>query len=224
VISRLLVPPLALLLSLTPAVAGDWRDALEAMPMTNRSVLLNRSNAISLLVESFSPNSMVKALVVLPGVTDDFYLINRDQPSLNIRAINLLEAVTALTNRTAVRATFLAPFLLLHLDRDVLDPAVDIQHSPTAERLACSRSLAHAMFFDKPWNVSRSALEQNIRLTVKPSSSSDKGGHVYRVNLAGWHLTDRELLTAVAVASRTGFTIQRNRVLFESISRLSRGD
>lgn len=221
--SRLLV--LLALLVLSPVLAAQdcWHDALKTMPLANRTALLNRSNTIPLLVESFRSNSSVKALVVLPAVTDDFYLINRDQPPLNLRAANVFEAITALTNATAVRVMFSSSFLLLHLDRDMIDPAVVIAHAPTADRLQGSRTWAHVAYCDEPWDRLQPALAEGLRLTVRPASDSAEGGHFYRVNLAGWQLTDLELLRAVALSSRTGISIERNRVTFGRGPRDSRG-
>src|SRR6187402_870208 len=89
-----------------------WQSALARMPLPSPAPLLNRDNAVCVLLESFRSNAIVKALAVLPGVSDDFYLVNRDKPKLDLRATNLLEAIIALTNATTVRATFRAPFLL----------------------------------------------------------------------------------------------------------------
>src|SRR5947209_18774338 len=96
---------------------------------------LNRDNSIPLILRAFRSNEVVKALVWLPAVSDDFYLISRDKPKLNLEATNLLDAITALTRATELRATFQPPFLLLHLDRDHLEPSLIVNDAPAAARL-----------------------------------------------------------------------------------------
>src|SRR5882762_3956273 len=83
----------------------SWQATLRAMPLI-QDALLNRDNCLPILLRAFQSNSVIKAMICLPAVSDDFYLINRDQPKLNLKAANLLEAIIALTNATNVRADF----------------------------------------------------------------------------------------------------------------------
>jgi hypothetical protein len=205
-----------------PARGAQWQDVLGQMPLTPSVVALNRSNTIPVLLESLQSNAVIKALVILPAVTDDFYLINRDKPPLNIRARNLLEAISALTNATAVRVAFRSPLLLLHLDRDHLDPVVSVRNSRTADRLRQKCSVERALFCDRAWDALQPTLIRSLAVTVLPKAKSIEAGHLYRVNLAGWNLTDWELLTALSLSSKAGFTVQGNRVVFESTARLLR--
>ncbi len=129
---------LALLLlavvSRTGAADQTWQQVLNGMALPSPPPLLNRDNAIDVILNAFQSNGVVKGIVVLPGVVNDFYLINRDQPKLNLRAASLLEAVGGLTNATAVRATFATPFLLLHLDREPVSPL--LVHTRRSDRSA----------------------------------------------------------------------------------------
>jgi hypothetical protein len=185
------------------------------MPLAGHAMPLNRSNCIPALIEAFQSNAMVKALVVLPGVTDDFYLVRRDGPPLNLRPRHLLEAINRLTNGTDLRVTFRQPFLLLHLDRDSLEPAVSIRNPATVARLTGRSSFERVLFSDRPWDTLQPVLARGLSLTVQPKAKSQDAVHLTRVNLAGWHLTDWELLEALSLAGRTRFTVFRSRVSFE---------
>ena len=185
------------------------------MPLPSPAPLLNRDNAVCVLLESFRSNAIVKALVVLPGVSDDFYLVNRDKPKLDLRATNLLEAIITLTNATAVRATFRAPSLLLHVDTDRLDLLSQIEDSKLAERLRTGRHLLRASYCDAHWDQLQPVLQKTLDRPVRPQARSQDAWHFDRHNFAGWSLTDWEWLEVVALSGKTRFTVQRQAVLFD---------
>jgi hypothetical protein len=192
----------------------SWPETLKTMPLPEQAPPLDREHAMSVMLQAFRSNDMVKALIFLPGVADDFYLVNRNQPKLNVRARTLAEAVTVLTNATDVRVTFSPPFLLLHLDRDHLEPNLAIRHNVTADRLRRQHHLSHRIFCDQPWPTVQPILKATFGLNVLPKAASDDAGHLYRLNLAGWDLSDWEWLQAVCLATRAELLVQRNKVLF----------
>lgn len=193
------------------------------MPLPSAALPLNRENCIPVMLAAFQSNSIVKALIFLPGVTDDFYLVNRGKP-LDLRAGNLVEALIALTNTTDIRVSFQSPSLLVHLDRDRAVPIVQSKHAATATRLQISAPLRRVLFCDRPWTSLQPELSRLLGLKLLPIAKSREAAHLTRVNFAGWGLTDCELLGALSLASRTTVTIQRNRAVIESPSRFSRGD
>lgn len=192
-----------------------WQDALVRMPLPSSAQLLNRDNTVCVLLESFRSNSVIKALVVLPGVSDDFYLVNRDKPRLNLRATNLLEAIIAVTNATTVRATFRPPFLLLHVDTDRLEPLSQIEDSKHADRLKANRHLAKASYCDGHWDRLQPALQKAFDRTIRPQARSQDAWHFDRHNFAGWGLTDWEWLEVVALSGKTRFIVQKQGVTFD---------
>jgi hypothetical protein len=205
-------------LSSRPAAAEGWQEALRGMPL-DAETALNRDNCLPILLRAFQSNAVVKALVFLPAVADDFYLINRDQPKLNVKAANLLAAITALTNATAVRATFQAPLLLLHLDRDELRPGILIKHKPTAEALKHQGHLPHALFIDAHWQQVQSSLRGALKMEVVPAAQSIKAWHFARHNLAAWDLADWDLLAALSLSGRTTVSIQKHRLFWQEMPR-----
>lgn len=185
------------------------------MPLPSPAPPLNRDNAVCVLIESFRSNTIVKALVVLPSVSDDFYLVNRDKPKLDLHATNLLEAIITLTNATALRATFRAPFLLLHVDGDRLEALNQIEDSKHAERLRTGRHFPRASYCDAHWDHLQPALQKTFDRPVRPQARSQDAWHFDRHNFAGWGLTDWEWLEVIALSGKTRFTVQRQSVLFD---------
>ena len=197
----------------------SWQTVLSKMPLPANSPPLNRDNGMSLLLGAFQSNDVVKALIFLPGVSDDFFLINRDKPKLNIAASNLFQTITALTNATEVRATFRKPFLLLHTARDHLEPHSSIEHSKTAEKLQQQRHWPHLVLNDTHWERLQPALKKNLRIKVLPDAESADAWHFNRHSFAGWNLTDWELITALSLTGKTSFTVQKDRITFQVDSR-----
>src|SRR5258706_1350628 len=120
----------AWLITTTAALGQSWEEAMITMALP-QEVVINRDNCISVCLTNFPSNSTVKALIFLPGVSDDFYLINRDRPKLNIRAANIFEALRQITNATALKLTFNSPFLLVHVISDSTAHQVLAQHAAT---------------------------------------------------------------------------------------------
>src|ERR1019366_2324231 len=123
------------LLQLGLSAAETWPEALARMPLGAKVTELNRTNCAGLLLGAFQSNDVVKALVFMPGATDELYFFRRARANLTNSAPSLLDAVSALTNQTLIRATFRPPLLLLHTGEDLLEPAIRIDDLPTADRL-----------------------------------------------------------------------------------------
>ena len=114
--------------------AQSWPDALAKMPLPRRVQYLTRTNCVPTLLAAFQPDQTVKALVFMPGATDEFYMFRRATAELTNPAPSLLDAVIALTNQTFIRATFRPPLLLLHTDEDPLEPGdLDLGLAPRQE-------------------------------------------------------------------------------------------
>jgi hypothetical protein len=190
-----------------------WRGALRKMPLSP-DTLLNRDNCLPLLLGAFQSNEVVKALVFLPAVSDDFYLLSRDRPKLDIKSDNLLDAIIALTNATPVRATFKAPLLLLHLDRDGLEFKMVISHRLTAKRLDQQCSFPNAVWIDWHWERLQPELQAALRMKVLPDGPSVDAWHFARHNMAAWNLSDWELLAALSLTGKTSISVERNRLVF----------
>ena len=153
-------------------------------------------------------------MVVLPGVSDDFYLIHRDAPPLNLRATNLFAAITALTNGTPVRVTWREPFVLLHVAKDSLEPMVRVEAAADASDLRGKRIPGLALHLDAHWETIQPALQRDLRRPVSPDGSSRDAWHFNRHNLAGWNLTGWEFLQALSLTGGTSVHVQKLGIFF----------
>lgn len=211
-----------LMTTLALLAQSNWPAQLEQMPLPADAPLLNRDNCAEILLQAFRPSDTVKALIFLPSVADDFYLINRGR-KLDLRVGDLRAAIEALTNTTAVRVTFRAPFLLLHTERDTLESVLQVKHSRTARRLKQQRHLPHALFNDQHWEQLQPILMHTLGLDVRPAADATAAWHFARPSFAGWHLTDWELVTATALAGKVWVSIGKGRVVFAAGTPPSRG-
>src|SRR5262245_47965275 len=96
------------------AFAESWPEALARMPLPAGTTHLNRTNCAEVLLPALKSNTVVKALIFMPGSTDELYFFRRAQATLSGTNLSLLDAIVALTNQTHIRVAFHAPFLLLH--------------------------------------------------------------------------------------------------------------
>jgi hypothetical protein len=206
-------------LPLAPCGAELWQTALSRMPLGTNVTQLNRTNCAGIMLRAFQSNDVVKALVFMPGATDEFYFFRRARAELTNSPASLLDAVTALTTQTLIRATFRPPMLLLHTSEDLLEPAIAIEHPPTADNLKQRRFAAHALYNDRDWDSLWSVLKKSFRTSLNPWPHRTDSWHFYRHSFAAWDLTAWEAMEATALAGQTAVTVRRKQVVFETDTR-----
>jgi hypothetical protein len=172
------------------------------------------------MLRAFQSNDTVKALIFMPGATDEFYMFHRANAKLANASLSLLDAVSALTNQTLIRVTFFPPFLLLHSDEDPLEPLVQIVHKNTASRLRKKLFVPHVLYNDQDWDALLPTLTKTLAVEFLPKFHSRDSWHFYRHSFAAWNLNGEEALRAVAMAGKSKVTIRRNLVVFESDTRV----
>ena len=197
-----------------------WQDALREMPLGEKVSELNRTNCVDVMLRAFQSNDVVKALIFMPGATDEFYQFHRARAVLTNPAPTLLDAVTALTNQTYIRVTFRPPLLLLHTDEDPLEPSFKIVDEATAEKIRSRKFLPHALFNDRDWDFVMPILEKKLKVDVHPWSHRTESWHFYRHSLAAWNLDGWEALEAVSFAGKETFTVEKRRLVFEGDERI----
>ena len=89
----------------------SWPSALAKMPLNPGATQLTRTNCVEAMLRAFQSNEVVKALIFMPGATDEFYFFRRATAVLTNDSPTLLHAVQALTNQTLIRATFRPPIV-----------------------------------------------------------------------------------------------------------------
>ncbi len=195
--------------------AADWTDALAKMPLAHAVPELNRTNAVALMLGAFKEDSTVKALIFMPGATDELYFFDRDVAKLTNSAPTLLDAIRAYTNQTRILVKFEPPFLLLHSKEDPLDPEIVVENQRTADKLSKRKFDRHALYDDAPWPVIKKDFGFSMNVFMWPEPYADSANHFYRHSFAGWNLTGMEALKAIAMAGKTTVTIGRGKLTFE---------
>ncbi len=201
-----------LLVAAGPETNGDepsWQKALAGMPLSEPVKELNRKNFAPIMLGSFQSNRTVKALILQPGATDEFYFFNRARASLDGSSPTLLDAVAALTNQTRIRVKFRPPFLLLHGDDDPTEPIATIRNRDLAARLKQTPFVPHFLFNDHDWDHVQPILSDALQIQFTPPAGSSDSWHFFRHALTGWDLNGWEALEAVSLANKTTFTLRR---------------
>jgi hypothetical protein len=191
-----------------------WQEALAAMPLKGAPVELNRTNCVKTVLGGFTSNALIRAVVFMPGATDELYLFRRVKVSVTNTSPTLLDAVSAMTKQSHIRATFHAPFLLLHTDEDPLTSANTIENERTAMRLKRVR-IERLNCDDWDWDALQPVLKRDLKLALRPWRYSTGSWHFYRHSFAAWNLNGFEALEVAALAGKSKFTLHRHEAVFE---------
>lgn len=205
-----------------PCSAGamePWQAALAKMPLATNVTELNRTNCIPLLLQSFRENDAAKALIFMPGATDEFYFFHRASAALTNSSPTLLDALMALTNQTLLKIDFREGFVLVHSAEDPLEPLYTIEDETKVDRLLKKKFVKHALYNDRDWDYLLPILSFELNTKFLPGPNSYESNHFYRHSLAAWNLNDFEILEAVAMAGKTTFTVQKKKIIFEGDTR-----
>jgi len=188
------------------SASEQWQDALGRMPLAAPTTELNRMNCVPLMLDAFQSNGVVKALIFMPGATDELYFFRRARATLTNATPSLLDAVTALTNQTHIQATFQPPFLLLHTTEDALDGFASIKNESTAAKLHQRLVPGRVQLEDADWGVVRTALKGKLSIGLRPFENDTETWHFYPHNFATCGVTDWEMLETLARAGKSTFT------------------
>ena len=192
------------------SAAESWQDALARIPLgvpQSGMTELGRTNCVPLMLDAFQSNDVVKALIFMPGATDELYFFRRAHATLTNANPSLLDAVTALTNQTYIQATFQPPLLLLHTTEDSLDVIAAVKNRSTAAKLRQWLVPGRILFEDADWGVVRSTLKGKLDIGLRPFENTLPSWHFYRHNFAACGVTDWELLETLALAGKTTFSV-----------------
>lgn len=211
---------LAALLSNSPLSALEgWESALAKMPLKTNVTELNRTNCIPLLVESFRENPAAKALIFMPGATDEFYFFRRAHATLTNDSPTLLDALRALTNQSLVRLTFRAPYILVHSNEDPLEPFYTVNDEAKVDRLLKRNFTKHVSYNDRDWNSLLPSLRFQLDTKIGPEANSWESNHFYRHSFSAYNLNCFEILEAMSLAGKTTFTIDKKKITFAGDTR-----
>jgi hypothetical protein len=177
------------------------------MPLGTGAMELGRTNCVPLMLDAFQSNGVVKALIFMPGATDELYFFRRARATLTNAAPSLLDAVTALKNQTHIQATFQPPLLLLHTTEDSLDVIAVVKNKSTAAKLHQRLVPGRVLLNDADWGVVRTTLKGKLNIGLRPFESASETWHFYRHSFTACGVTDWEMLETLALAGKTTFTV-----------------
>jgi hypothetical protein len=194
-------------LRVTAYADEGWQDALSQMPLGSNVTELSRTNTIPVMLNAFQSNSVVKALIFMPGAADEFVFLRRAHATLTNANPSLMDAVTALTNQTYIRAEFRPPLLLLYTTEDDLETIATIKSKSTAAKLRARTVPDRIVLCDSNWDYSRRAVAKKAGITVLPFADDSSSWHFWPNNFAACGVTQWELLEALALSGKTTFTV-----------------
>lgn len=206
---------LLLVSGVAASAAESWPAALTGMPLAGNPNVLNHSNCAQVVFGAFQSNATVKALIFMPGATDELYFFRRVNVELTNTSPTLFDAISALTNQSPLRVAFRDPFLLIYSEEDLLELNIEIKHPATAEKLKAGKPLSHLVFLDSDWDKMLGVIQPSIKASLEPWTKTRASWHFYRHTFAGWNLTPWETLEAAAFAGKTQFRVNRHSVRFE---------
>lgn len=186
---------------------APWFDALSRMSLGGHVTELNRTNCIPLMLNAFQSNDVVKALIFMPGATDELYFFRRARAKLSGPDPSLADAIVALNRQTFIQAEFRPPFLVLHTTEDPLPPIAIAKDNSTAIKLQSRTVPGRLVFNDCEWDNLRGALKKKLSVSLRPLSNAPDTWHFYRNNFAACGVTQWQLLEAIAMSGQTTFTV-----------------
>jgi hypothetical protein len=195
--------------------ADTWQAALAQMPLRTEARELNRTNCVEILLGAFQSNEVVKALVFMPGATDELYLFRRARAVLTASNANLHDAVASLTNQSFIHATFRTPFLLLHTGEDPIEPDDTIQDQRTAEKLRQRIRIGRLNCNDWDWDRLQPVLKHSLKIGLRPWRYSSNSWHFYRHSFAAWDVDGLQALELASLAGKSRFILRRKEACFE---------
>ena len=196
------------------ARASDWKTECAKMPLRTNELALNLLEGAPCLLASLQPNATVKALLILPGATDELHFFNRGVFRWTNTTPTLTDAIEILTNHTGVKTTFRAPFLLLHTTNDLITTSISTKHLATGDKLSALGNINHPSITDASWLRLGPLLEKSLNLEIEPKPGSIAWWHFYRANFSCFDITGPELIEIVSLSSRIAAQIDKNRIVF----------
>lgn len=191
------------------------------MPLRASVRELTWSNCVPEMLTAFRSNRTVKALVFMPGATDELYTFHRVRCSLPNPA-TLANALQELQRGGLLQASFRKPFVLVHTTGDLLEPEMAVQDEVAGQKLR-RRQIGRLIFCDQDWDALQPVLKGTLKMDLRPWRGSPQSWHFYRHSFTGFDLTCWEALSACALTAKTKITVTHGHILFEPDQRPRKG-
>jgi hypothetical protein len=104
--------------------------------------------------------------------------------------------------------------LLLHLDREPIDPRITVKSERQAAKLTDGLLVPKIYWLDRHWDKVQPEISSATKVRVVPGTGSKDAWHFARCNVAGWNLSPWDLVTLTTLSSGTRAAIESRRVVF----------
>ena len=204
---------LLLFLLLVPAHSEDWRETLAKTPFPKDSFRAYQTEPVELILKAFRPSGELRGVVLMPAAADQIYFFDWGRVEL-AGSPTLLDALNALTNKAQMTYSFVAPFLLIHLQRDTTgDPVTLTGDAPP--KLQARKKPGQIYYLDRPYDRILPALKKITALKSIPNQRDPSSWHFYRLAFVGYDLSAPEVLRAIGYGTKTAVRVEKKRVVFQ---------
>jgi hypothetical protein len=203
---------LILFLLLISTRAQDFHESLAQTPFSKTQFQAHQTEPVQFILNAFRPTPEMRAVVLMPAASDQLYFFNWGRIELPPNP-TLLDALNALTNKAQLTYTFVAPFLLIHLQRDTTtDPLTLTADVP--QKFHQRKKYGRVFYLDRPYDRILPDLKKITGLKSFPDQRSPASWHYYRLSFVAYNPTAAELLRAIAYGTKTSVHVEKRRVLF----------
>lgn len=202
---------------LSVSAAEDWQTALSKTPFPGTSFKAHLTEPPDLLMKNYQPYGEFRGIVLLPGAADHIYFFDWGRLFLREEKPTLLDMIRTLTNRTGLKLSFNAPFLLIHNTNDVVADPLTIADDGAAANLKARVSKNRVYYRDRPYDQILPTIEKFLGVTCLPAATNQVNWHFYRNTYSGEQLTGLEVLRAMAWTMQTTVRLEKDKAVFTQL-------
>ena len=215
---RVLVAGLALLGNMIAASAAEeWEEALKKLPFKEGKFEFQKFKGPTALLRAFKGGEQLRGLIFLPGATDYIYFHQGTAFELPRVSRHVLGAITELTNRTSLQATFEAGFLFIHMPEEPLLARMQVRSAGAVEKLKAKAAPKDLLLLDQPWERFLGEALKATEVKVSPPAGDPKSFHFYRCYFRAHDLSSWELLKVLSLTMKAECIVEDEGVEFREI-------
>ncbi len=204
------------LLALVQPAFGDelWKTELARMPLSTNRIHFSKAEPAVVILRAFQTNPIVKAIVFLPGATDELYFNDRGSLVFTNANTTVFDAISELTKHSGIQAVFRAPFLLLGETNDFFAPLLKPATAILFEKLREKPFDQKWLMIDREWEQLYPTLKKYLETRIMPGAQSRDSWHFYRVSFAAYGLNGLEAVELIALATQTEVEARKHHLVF----------
>ena len=178
------------------------------MPLGANAMELNRTNCVSLMLDAFQSNAVVKALIFMPGATDELYFFRRAHAKLTNANPIIAGRGDSADQSNLYSSHVPAAFAVAAHNRRSDERHRGHKKQIHGDKIAdADPFLTGLRFDDAGWDDVRAVLGKKLSVGLRPFSDTPDSWHFYRHNFAACGVTEWGMLEAIALTDKTTFTV-----------------